>query len=74
MSGAIGPASMGITSCASALELPAAAARGDAERARKDNSSWAVTRPAEVHVAPAPFLLGNMPGAVLVRRCRCRSE
>ena len=67
MRGAIGGAPMGRTSWASDLTFPAAE-MGDAERARKDNSSWAVTRPAEVHLAPASFLLGNMPGAVPMSR------
>jgi hypothetical protein len=62
MSGAIGAASIGRTNCASDLAF-AAAAKGDDERARKDNSSWAVTRPAELHVAPASLLFGSMPGA-----------
>jgi hypothetical protein len=37
---------------------------GNAERARKDSSIWAVTRPAEVHLALAvvPFLFGSMSG------------
>lgn len=60
-SGPMGLASMGRTSCASCLEL-LAAAMGDAERARKDSSSWAVTRPAELHVDLAAFLRGDMPG------------
>lgn len=69
MSGAIGEASIGRTSCA--LDpAGSAAAKGDAERARKDNSSWAVTRPAEVHLAPASFLFANMLGAVLMCRCQ----
>jgi hypothetical protein len=62
MRGAIGEASMGRTNCASDLVLPVAE-MGVADRARKDSSSWAVTRPAEGHVAPACFLLGNMPNA-----------
>lgn len=67
MRGTIGAASIGITSCASALEFDAAA-MGEAESARKDNSSWAVTRPADAHVALASFLLVNMPGTV--SKCR----
>jgi hypothetical protein len=65
MRGAMGEASMGITICASCPAFPAAA-MGDAVRARKESSNWAVTRPAALHVAPASLLLGTMPGAVLV--------
>jgi len=58
----MGDTSMGITSCASCRELPAAAT-GDAERARKERSSFAVTRPAEVHVEPAFLRLENILSA-----------
>jgi hypothetical protein len=50
---------MGMTSCASGWELPAATT-GDAERARKERSSLAVTRPAEVHVESAFLRLENI--------------
>lgn len=71
MRGAIGGESMGSTSWASGPACPAAE-MGDGERARKDNSSLAVTRPAEVHVALARFLSRNMPGTVPMRRFRGR--
>jgi hypothetical protein len=40
---------------------------GDADRARKDSSNRAVTRPVERHVEPASFLFGNMPGVEPMR-------
>jgi hypothetical protein len=65
----MGEASIGRTSCASDRAWPAAA-KGDADRARKDNNSWAVTRPAEVHLAPASFLFASMLGAVRMGPCQ----
>lgn len=66
INGAIGATSIGRTSCASGFVFPAAA-MGDADRARKDSSSRAVTRPVELHVEPASLLFGNMPGVVSMR-------
>lgn len=48
---------------------PAETGEGDAERARNDNNNLAVTRPVEVHVAPAFLLLENM-SAVAQIDCR----
>jgi len=61
MSGGKGAASMGMTSCASCLDPPAAAT-GAAERARKESSSLAVTRPEEVHIEPAFLRRENILG------------
>jgi hypothetical protein len=43
-----------------------AAEIGEAERARKDNSSWAVIRLVEVHLTLASSRLDNMPGRILL--------
>lgn len=56
-------------SCVSDVACPAAAT-GHVERARKDTSSRAVTRPAEVFSAPAFRLFENMPDSK-ADMCRC---
>jgi hypothetical protein len=71
INGTKGAASMGITICASTCAFVVAEI-GDAVRARKESSSWAVTLPEEVHFGLTFLRLENIL-ITLSEKSRCSS-